>query len=146
MPTPIERFRKALAFIKTQHAIDSDKEAAEALKITPSYLSQILLKKKPLTPAIISRLEQRFNVRLNDPFTYTDLKSIGMTEGFDDENFATLLRQVRAVLDDRSQIIEAQHKLLEALKKERNDLLLLFHNTDDVNAVLKKYKPNNKKR
>lgn len=124
----LKELKKAILFLKRKEIVRNNNEVATALKISSSYLSQMLHGNKPFTEIFFKKFEDCFNINLNDPFSYTDLDWVNTDPGKavpapdnNKELFSSMkkiLRLKEQEIDNQKKIIIAQHQLILNLQKE----------------------------
>lgn len=124
----LKELKKAILFLKRKELIRNNTDVAKALKISSSYLSQMLHGNKPFTENYFLKFEDFFNINLNDPYSYTDLDWVttepGKTEPAPDSNkelfssMKKLLRLKDQETENQKKIITAQQQLIANLQKE----------------------------
>ena len=130
-PSSLNAFRRAIRFIQLKSSDKklSDKDIAEALDITPSYLSQILNAQKPLSLKIIQSLENTYHISLNNPMTYMDLSEMGIdpAAGIDVQQFIDTYLRLKDIIQSQSIQIQSLRQALQASIAE-NEKWLEFYN------------------
>lgn len=124
----LKELKKAILFLKRKELIRNNTDVAKALKISSSYLSQMLHGNKPFTETFFKKFETCFNINLNDPFSYTDLDWVmtepGKTAPAPDNNkelfssMKKLLRLKDLETENQKKIILSQQLLIANLQKE----------------------------
>lgn len=126
--TRLQEFKKAILFLKRKERVRNNTDVAVAMEISSSYLSQMLHGNKPFTDAFFKKFEAKFNINLNDPFSYTDLDWVNENRdqkapGPDNTN--ELFTSMKKLLilkdketDNQKKIIAAQQLLISNLQKE----------------------------
>jgi transcriptional regulator with XRE-family HTH domain len=124
----LQELKKAILFLKRKERVRNNTEVAAAMKISPSYLSQMMHGNKPFTEAFYKKFESVFNINLNDPFSYTDLDWVTQTPNkktHAPDNNSELFGSMKKLLllkdketDNQKKIIIAQQQLISNLQKE----------------------------
>lgn len=124
----LKELKKAILFLKRKEIIRNNTDVARELKISSSYLSQMLHGNKPFTEAFFKKFENSFNINLSDPFSYTDLDWVvadsGKATPAPDNNkelfssMKKLLRLKDQESESQKKIIASQQQLITNLQKE----------------------------
>lgn len=124
----LQEFKKAVLYLKRIEKIRNNNDVAAAMNISSSYLSQMMHGNKPFTDAFFKKFETKFNLDLDNPFSYTDLGWVGeaahQSKNSPDNNkeliasMKKMLRLKDLETDNQQKIIEAQQQLISNLQKE----------------------------
>lgn len=113
----LKELKKAILFLKRKEIIRNNTDVARAMKISSSYLSQMLHGNKPFTEIFYKKFEDSYNINLSDPFSYTDLDWVnpeaGQTQNAPDNN-KDLIDSIKKILKLKEQEIESQKKIISA--------------------------------
>ncbi len=124
----LQEFKKAILYLKRIEKIRNNNDVAAAMNISSSYLSQMMHGNKPFTAAFFKKFESKFNLDLDNPFSYTDLEWVGdaahQSKHAPDNNkeligsMKKMLRLKDLETDNQQKIIAAQQQLIINLQKE----------------------------
>jgi len=124
----LQEFKKAILFLKRKERVRNNTDVAVALKISASYLSQMMHGNKPFTDSFYQKFESCFNIDLSDPFSYTDLDWVterpnesapapeSSNELFSSMKKLLLLKDKET--ENQRKIITSQQQLISNLQKE----------------------------
>ena len=132
----LKELKKAILFLKRKEIIRNNTDLAVIMKISSSYLSQMLHGNKPFTEQFFTKFEENFNINLTDPFSYTDLDWVSSQPGQlpnSPNNSNALISSMKKLLklkDDETEsqkkMIAAQQELILSLQKEIDLLKPVF--------------------
>ncbi|HQW85452.1 MAG TPA: hypothetical protein PK987_13350 [Ferruginibacter sp.] len=124
----LKELKKAILFLKRKERIRNNTDVAKELKISSSYLSQMLHGNKPFTETFFKKFETSYNISLNDPFSYTDLDWVAVetdkTKPAPDNNkelfgsMKKLLHLKDEEIENQKKLIQNQQQLITTLQKE----------------------------
>lgn len=124
----LQEFKKAILYLKRIEKVRNNNDVAAAMNISSSYLSQMMHGNKPFTDSFFEKFEAKFNLDLDNPFSYTDLEWVGnepnRSKNSPDNNkelivsMKKMLRLKDQETENQKKIIDAQQQLIVNLQKE----------------------------
>lgn len=123
----LQEFKKAILYLKRKERIRNNADLAAALEISSSYLSQMMNGNKPVTDEFYRKFQTKYNINLDDPFSYTDLDWVTLpnqqTEAPDNNNelfgrMRNLLKLKDDEIGNQRRIIKSQQQLINTLQAE----------------------------
>lgn len=123
----LQEFKKAILYLKRKERIRNNADLAAALEISSSYLSQMMNGNKPVTDEFYRKFQTKYNINLDDPFSYTDLDWVTLPNQQSEapDNNSELFGRMRNLLklkDDeignQRRIIKSQQQLINTLQAE----------------------------
>ena len=132
----LKKLKKAILFLKRKEIIRNNTDLAVIMKISSSYLSQMLHGNKPFTEQFFTKFEENFNINLTDPFLYFYLDWVSSHPcqlPNSPNNSNALISSMKKLLklkdhETKSQkkMIAAQQELILSLQKEIDLLKPVF--------------------
>lgn len=123
----LQEFKKAILYLKRKERIRNNADLAAALEISSSYLSQMMNGNKPVTDEFYRKFQTKYNINLDNPFSYTDLDWVTLpnqqTEAPDNNNelfgrMRNLLKLKDDEIGNQRRIIKSQQQLINTLQAE----------------------------